>query len=472
MFFISVIPEFIGRFHPVLVHLPVGILLLAVIFYFLSYKKKYEWIEPAVQLSLLIGTIAAIASCITGYLLSDSGGYNAVLVSRHQWFGIGMTVVSLITYYVASKKMSYFKWLMPLIGILIIITGHLGGSITHGEGYLTKAFTEKNTTGEVSAALIKDVQQAVAYTDIIQPILQTKCYACHGTSKQKGKLRLDEPDFILKGGEDGKIMIPGSAGESEMIKRILLAADNEDHMPPKEKPQLTAAQIELLHWWITTGATFNKKVAALSQPDKVKPVLMALQTGNIQPAQISLSTVPAVAVEKAPDSILQKLKLLDVAVNAVAANSNYLTVNFVAVDSITAQHLQLIKALGKQIIWLKMGDAKLNDEVCAAIGALPNLTRLFLNNTNVADNGLAYFKSLAQLQYLNLIATNITASGMKHLAGLKNIKQLYLYQTNISKADFANIKNDFPGSVIDTGGYQLEFLASDTMKVKAKLVKP
>ncbi len=472
MIYFLTISEFIGRFHPVLVHLPVGILLLAVLFHVLSYKKKYDWLKPAIKLSLLIGAIAAIASCITGYLLSNGGEYDEALVSKHQWFGIGMTVISLITYYLASKKTNYFKWLMPLIGILLIITGHLGGSITHGEGYLTNAFTEKSNAGDAAAAPIKDVQQAVAYTDIIQPILQSKCYTCHGANKQKGKLRLDEPDFILKGGEDGKIMIPGSAGESELIKRILLSLDNEDHMPPKEKSQLSKAQIELLSWWINSGADFHKQVTALKQPKEVLPYLTVLQSGSTQQNQTSLSDILATTVDKVPDSIIQKFKLLDVAVNPVAANSNYLTVNFVAVDSITVQHLQFLKAVRKHIIWLKMGDVQLNNEVCAAIGNLSNLTRLFLNNTNITDNGLAYFKNLAQLQYLNLAATNITANGIKNLYQLKNIRQLYLYQTKISNAEIGSIKNNFPVAVIDTGGYQLQSLASDTMKVTAKPIKP
>ncbi len=472
MVYFLTISEFVGRFHPVLVHLPVGILLLAVLFHILSYKTKYEWLKPAIKLSLLIGAVAAIASCITGYLLSNGGEYDEALISKHQWFGIGMTVISLITYYLASKNTSYFKWLMPLIGILLIITGHLGGSITHGEGYLTKAFTAKNNTGDVAAAPIKDVQQAVAYTDIIQPILQSKCYTCHGSNKQKGKLRLDEPDFILKGGEDGKIMIPGSAGESEMIKRILLPLDNEDHMPPKEKSQLSKSQMELLSWWINSGADFHKQVAALKQPKEVLPYLTALQSGNTQQNQTAVSDIPATVVDKAPDSIIQKLKLLDVAVNPVAAKSNYLTVSFVAVDSITLQHLQLLKVFSKQIIWLKMSDVQISDEVCAVIGNLPNLTRLFLNKTNITDNGLAYFKNLAQLQYLNLSATNITANGIKNIYQLKNIRQLYLYQTKMSNADIGSIKSNFTNAVIDTGGYQLQSLASDTIKVTAKPIKP
>ena len=88
---------------------------------------------------------------------------------------------------------------------------------------------------------------------------------------------MDEPEFILKGGKDGKVIKPGNADESEMMKRLLLPRNDEDHMPPKEKPQLKENEIALIHWWIATGATFDKKIKELEQTEKIKPVLLALQ---------------------------------------------------------------------------------------------------------------------------------------------------------------------------------------------------
>ena len=359
-----------------LVHLPIGILLLAFIFHLLAYKKKFEVLQPAVKISLLLGMLAAIVSCITGLALANDGEYEDALVSKHQWFGIGVAVAAILAYAFAVKNSSLIKWIMPLLAALIFITGHLGGSLTHGEDYLTKGFS----SGGVNNAVLKpipNVQQAVAYNDIIQPILQSKCYNCHGPNKQKGKLRLDEPSFIDKGGEDGKIIVAGSAGESEMIKRLLLPLDNEDHMPPKEKPQLPKAQIELLNWWINSGGDYHKKVAELNQPEKVKPYLAALQSGAEEKTVVTATDIPEKPVDKAPDDIIQKLKALDVAVNTVSQSSNYLQINFVAVDSVTAQQLQLLKTLGKQIAWLKMGNTKINDSVMSVVGKLPSLTKLF-----------------------------------------------------------------------------------------------
>lgn len=462
---ILTVTEFFGHLHPVLVHLPIGILLLAVVFHFLSYKKKFESLQLAVKYSLLLGMLSAIASCITGFLLSQSGDYDEALADKHQWFGISVAVVSAVAYYFTVKDLSYIKWIMPLMLLLIIITGHLGGTLTHGEGYLTESFSSKDSTGKTYSKPIPNVQQALVYADIIQPILKEKCYSCHGSAKQKGKLRLDDSSFIMKGSEDGKVLIAGDAAESELIKRILLPSDNDDHMPPKEKPQLTKEQTELLNWWVNTGADFHKKVTELNQPDKIKTYLVALQSGSDE--SISSSDIPEKEVEAAPDSILKKLNALDVSVSPVAKNSNYLTVNFVTVDTVTNQQLQLLKTVSKQITWLKLGNIKINDSVISTVGSCTNLTRLYLNKTNLSDKQLAYLKNLTQLQYLNLASTNISAEGLSSLGTLKNLKRLYIFQTNIKGEQFSSLQKIFPHAAIDTGGYTVQYLQTDTMLVKA-----
>lgn len=462
---ILTVSEFIGRFHPVLVHLPIGILLLSVFFHLLGYKKGFEQLKPAIKISLFVGAVAAIASCISGWMLSGSGDYEEGLVSTHQWFGIAVALTSMLSYYLLIKNSVLIKWMMPLIALLVIVTGHLGGSLTHGENYLIQGLSsdEKNSITKP----IPNVQQAVVYTDIIQPILQSKCYNCHGPVKQKAKLRLDEPSFIDKGGEDGKVINAGKAGESELIIRMLLPLDNEDHMPPKQKPQLTKAEIEILSWWVSSGADYHKKTADLNQPEKIKLYLSALQSGSTVKL-LSVTDVPEEKTGKAPDEVIKKLKSLNVAVNNVSQGSNYLAVNFVTVDSVTAEHTQLLQQLSNQITWLRLGHTKINDSVMTVVGKLPFLTRLFLNNSNATDRSLMCINNLSKLQYLNVSSTAVTAKGIGSLSGLKNLRQLYLYQNGIGADDLVSLKKIFPLALIDTGGYTVQFLPTDTIIVKEK----
>src|SRR6266478_7626132 len=97
--------------------------------------------------------------------------------------------------------------------------------------------------------------EKVNFAEEIKPLLEKACVQCHGPEKQKGKLRLDTKDALLKGGDDGQVLAPGSPEKSDFYRRITLAADDDDVMPPKGKADyLTAAQIDLVKRWITEGA--------------------------------------------------------------------------------------------------------------------------------------------------------------------------------------------------------------------------
>jgi len=451
------IPELIGHLHPTLVHLPIGILLLASLFQLLALKPKYAALHAATSIALFLGMISAILSCISGYLLSLSGDYDEELVDTHKWFAIATASISLIAYLFNRWENEYAKWVILLMIPLIIITGHLGGSLTHGSDYLTKGFS-KDTVTEKEIKPIADVQEANVYADIIQPIFETKCYGCHNKSKKKGKLRLDEPAFILKGGKDGEVIKRGNAEESDMMKRLLLPRNEEDHMPPKEKPQLKDNEIALIHWWIATGATFDKKTKDLEQPEKLRPVLLALQ----KEVKKVLPDLPQTPVEQADEKAIQKLRDSGIIVFPVARNSNYLKVNFVTVDSITRNDIALLLSIKKQLVWLNLGQKKIPDSLLGLIAQLTNLTRLQLDNTPITDKGLVSLQSLVNLQYLNLVGTNVTPQGVIQLKNLPKLQAIYLYKTFISSPDWPMLKNSFPKVTLDTGNYYVPILETDT----------
>src|SRR5579871_5248603 len=274
--------QLLGHLHPVLVHLPIGILLLACLFLWQSRKDKYAHLQPAINIILLLGMISAILSCITGYILSQTGDYDEDAVNIHQWMGIGVAAISILIYYFRRKN-SLHKWQLPLallLVALIFITGHLGGSLTHGSDYLTQPleniFSNDSSTTFKRKPIV-NVQEALVYEDVVKPIFQEKCYSCHGSNKQKGKLRLDDSVTLMKGGKDGVVVIAGKSVGSELIKRVLLPREDEHHMAPKEKPQLNDREILLLKWWIDNGISFSKKVKQIPQPEKIKSALTALQ---------------------------------------------------------------------------------------------------------------------------------------------------------------------------------------------------
>ncbi|SHF18290.1 Uncharacterized membrane protein [Pedobacter caeni] len=460
------ISDLIGRFHPILVHLPIGILLMGCLFQLLSRYPKFSGIKGAIPLTYLLGFFGAVFSCLSGYLLSQSGDYDGNLVGIHQWLGISTAVFSLVSYLMVQKAVRELILNLSATGLLLLITltGHYGGSLTHGSDYLTSALTDSPEKGASAIPPVVNVQQAMVYTHMVQPLLKNRCYSCHGSEKQKGKLRLDSREFMLKGGEEGKALVPGSAEESALIKRLLLPISNEDHMPPKEKPQLSAQELALLEWWIKEGADINKKVQDLKQNEKIKPVLLSFQTGAKKAADKILE-IPAQEVGKADAKVIADLKAAGVVVIPVTNNSNYLSVSFVTAKP-SANLLTLLKSLNSQLIWLNLANTSIDDKGMEVIAGLKNLVRINLTQTGITDQGLSRLKTISSLQYLNLTGTKVTAKGLIGLKGLKELQQVYLYQSAVNKTEEQGLKKLFPKAVLDFGGYQVPTFAKDTTEVK------
>jgi Leucine-rich repeat (LRR) protein len=299
---------------------------------------------------------------------------------------------------------------------------------------------------------------------VVQPILKEGCYNCHGPKKQKGKLRFDEKEAIIKGGKNGKTVVAGKPEDSEMIKRLLLPLDHEDHMPPKNKAQLTKQQISVLQWWIGTGADFNKKVSEVKQPENVKPILLALESGVSIP-ESELTEVPEQPVEAADTTVTEKLFRDGVMIMPVARNSNYLSANFVTAASSADALISSLIPLKKQLLSLKLDHANITDSSLTRIAQLNNLRRLQISNTAITDAGIVKLSGLKELQSLNVVGTTVSAKGLSALKDLKRLKYLYLYKTSINTTEREELKKMFPETMLDFGNYSLPMLITDTTEV-------
>lgn len=462
---LATISEFIGRFHPLFVHLPIGILLIGLLFHWLSKLEKFKHLGSAVPLLMFFGAISAAFSCLSGYLLSKGGEYDGSTLDWHMWMGIGVLILAVILCFKTSKDLSATFYTILGVGlfVLISVTGHLGGSLTHGEDYLSSPFLSKSNEEEIKK-IIPDVQKAVAYGDIVQPILQSKCYSCHGPNKQKGKFRMDSFEDLIKGGKQGEAILAGDVEQSELMRRILLPKEDKKHMAPSGKTQLSEDEIALLHWWIEKGADEKQLVAQMEQSEKIKPLLLALQSDGQE--NISLPIIPQQEIGPANQNAIQKLTDAGILVMPVAQNSNYLMANFVMVPQATDEQVELLKEIKEHLIWLKIGETKITDEALSVIGTCTNLIQLQLNHTSVSDKGMAFLKNLLQLQSISLVGTKITDNGLRSLSGLKNLQTIYLYQSAVDKNQIPALSKLFAKAKLDTGGYIVPTLASDTIVVK------
>jgi len=469
---------FIGHFHPVLVHLPIGLILGALLLQLLASRAAYAAVRPAVPVVLLAGAFSGVLSCCTGWILSTSGEYDATLVGWHQWMAIGLTF---FCFYVWSRaRQKGFDRIQTVLSVLllllVVVTGHLGGSLTHGSDYLSLG-PSPGGVAEIDSPIL-DVQKARAYAEIVRPILRDNCYGCHGATRQKGGLRLNDTAALLRGGKDGVVLLPGRGGASELMKRLLLPVGDEHHMPPREKKQLNERQILLLHWWIDQGANFSRRVAELGQPDSVRGALLSVQGAR---KRVMESDVPAEEVGAADEGALEALRAKGVRVMAVARGSHWLEADFgganIGAGSAGGSRaagrvdevLRLLLPVKKQLISLKLDHTGVGDSAMAVIGQCDSLRSLDLAGTRVGDAGLGALSGLSELRVLNLVGTGVSVRGVEGLKGLTKLRTIYLYRTKVSGGDCVALRKVLPKVEMDTGGYSLPVLVTDTAVVRPKL---
>jgi len=281
---------FVGRFHPMLVHLPVGGLILLGILELLAKVPRFKDAAQNNRLILGLTAVASMATAVLGWMLSQSGGYDPHLLPWHKWAGFGVVAACALTWLLSSlgQPRAYRFSLLATIAAMVVAS-HFGASITHGSDFLTQFAPGpfRNLLGPkrppaAAPEATPDLAQKRVFADLIQPILERRCAACHGPEKHKADLSVESYEILLKGSKDGPVLVAGKAVDSPLISRLLLPLDDEDHMPPDGKPQLTLAEIAALQWWIDCGAPGDKTVGDLKPGPEVQRILGMAQAASRQ----------------------------------------------------------------------------------------------------------------------------------------------------------------------------------------------
>ncbi len=133
------------------------------------------------------------------------------------------------------------------------------------------------STGAALAWLGGLAKAEVSFEKHVQPVLASACLSCHGEKKDKGELRLHTLEDLLKGGENGKVIVPGKPEESTLYTSTILPPDDDEIMPPKGET-LTSDQADVLKEWIAAGAKWPeglviKQVRRIDFVKDIKPIL-------------------------------------------------------------------------------------------------------------------------------------------------------------------------------------------------------
>lgn len=422
---------FLGRFHPLLVHLPIGFLLLLGVFELLA---RFPRLKPLAQARGVILALTLVASALTagcGLMLARDGGYDATLLALHQRTGIAVAVGVLLACLAHWRKLVpvYYVSLVGTLAVLLVAS-HYGGSITHGSDYLIEYAPESfrelfGDDSDAPPAKVSAVEEAIVFTQVVQPILAGKCAGCHNADKLKGGLRLDSLEAMLKGGESGPALEKGDSAKSRLIALARLPLTDDKHMPPPGKPQLTEDEIAVLAWWLDAGAPADKKVAELKPTPAVTRVVEAM-FGAVEP---ELS--PQKLADLQP--VIEKLNAgLGIGIAPLAQNEPWLACNASLNKEFGDDDLAKLAPLKANLRWLDLGGTKVTDAGLAAVSEQRNLTRLHLERTAITDAGLACVAKLRNIEYLNLHGTAVTDAGLQHLRRLPKLKKLYLWQTGVT----------------------------------------
>jgi uncharacterized membrane protein len=263
---------FLGQFHPLVLHLPIGILFVVVL---LEVKALGRWDKSHTTMPLIVSAVSAVAAVILGYILMSAEDYSSGVMKLHLWSGVAFAITLVwavffkMRYNVTGRGQKKYGVFLGVSVFLMLVTGHYGGVITHGDPF-DKAPWNQKTSGSVTG---ETLSERLVYEDVVVPILEAKCYSCHGSKKKKGHLRMDSYELMLEGGEEGECLVPGDVVKSLMIERMCLPKDHEDVMPPEEKPQLSPGEVLIVKWWVQIGAPRKTKLSDLTPPSDVQVAL-------------------------------------------------------------------------------------------------------------------------------------------------------------------------------------------------------
>jgi len=416
--------QFLGRFHPLAVHLPIGLIVLVPL---LEIGGRFRpALREAAGFVLALAFAACLGSLMLGYLLAYGGGTAGEIMTRHMWGGIALTIGTLLCLLARPGWSSgavprVYPALLVCVLAAMVWTADQGASLTHGSNYLTE-YMPAPMKRVVSFGSSQSSAPDSFYTKRIAPVFDSNCVSCHGAGMTHGGLRLDSYALLMHGGKDGVVIVPGKPEKSVLLDRITLPASDKHAMPAEGKPPLRPEEIAWIKAWIQEGASpAAKTLAGVSLPEEPKepprqPVgdYSALM-GDILTMQKGLNAKLEPVSKTPSDGLI--LRTADVPASFG--------------DEQLAQFLKF----APYIVEAELGRTAVTDASLETLSKFTHLRALHLEGTAITGSGLAKLAPLSQLTYLNLSGTRVTAATIAPLASMKNLRHVYLFDTPAQPAN-------------------------------------
>ena len=437
---------FFGRLHPLLVHLPIGFILLALLFDLKRFKEKGSRFN-FLNIIWFLAFISSFFSALMGWLLAQNGYYINADLTPHQYTGILLVFFSCLGWVLRIKNInmpSLFMRINNLIVLfLLILVGHLGGSLTHGSDYLTKHAPDFITSKqEYKNKLFEEytLDSIVVFKDFVQPLLNEKCVACHNNNISRGGLNLSNIESIKKGGRSGAAFVSKNPSKSLIFKRVSFSQDNEKFMPPTGIP-FSYHELQLVQWWIQEGANYTDSLNEFSITPEIQTLLLK---------QYGLDTrekpwVEKVKLDPLPPSAVIALEKANFSLRTLSQSNPLLDLRYHG-EKLSQQALTLMETYAPYITWLNLSNCKLTNSDLKTIAKLENLTRLNLQQNSIRTNDLAPLNTLSHLEVLNLHSTLVNQDVFEILKSIPSLKKVFLWNTKVSLNAVLKNKPAFPST--------------------------
>lgn len=280
----------LGRLHPVMVHFPLALAIVAALVELWRAMRRHEGPSPFAVTALWFAAAGGVGAACSGWANASYGGEStSVDLFLHRWGGVAVAVllVALAVTGTTASRAGHAAWSgiwrmgLVLCAGFVAAVGHFGGNLVHGEGYVTRALwtalrasqgtaserVPMTTAREIPAApgspadlapgarggALESPIGVVTYADLM-PFFESRCFECHGRGKSKAGIRLDEPAELVGKERKGRTIVkPGDPDGSSLVTVLTLPIDDELAMPPEgERP--SAAEIAKVRAWIAAGA--------------------------------------------------------------------------------------------------------------------------------------------------------------------------------------------------------------------------
>jgi len=480
---------FLGRFHVLILHLPLGILSLAVALEILVRFRRFRFLESALAPVWIAGALSALGTAALGLMHATEESFDDIpAVDAHGLAGMTLAAAACLTAILrtrlhplaawpgsagpekigsrinravrsfftpgAALDRAYDKlWAVPAAAVtcLMFLTGHLGGSLTHGDTYLAQyapglirvlAGLPADAGPRPKPA---DLASADIYFDVVQPALEQRCSNCHNNTKTSGGLSLASYETLMKGGSKGPVITPGNPSTSDLVRRVTLTPDRSDFMPRNSKTPLNKNEVAAIGWWISQGAPKSALVGSLQITAEASSAIQAVigVAGDgvgegEEAAGPDEASLPQVA--EADKSAVAKVVEEGFIVRKVAKSSNLVDVDYVSARPVTRDMINDLARLGPNILRLNLRHAGVTDSEVKTIAGFSNLRRLRLEENAITDTAAADIAGLKNLTYLNLTNTNVTDAGLDQVSTLPKLSRIYVWGTTITPEAVDKVK--------------------------------